>query len=148
MLETYYLKDNEGCPIAVFEVDKRNGYSVMGRCYSPYSWNVDNTVIYDKHLVADVYCKWDSCTHWRFWGEDWQEEGDETDSYYHLCGTYRFSNHIRCMCFVWKLVAMLMCESDDNRGLYTQEYYYETQEIRDLIEFILKDHSIVKGEKT
>lgn len=146
MPEIYYLKDNTGCPVSVFEVDEFNGYSVKGRCYSPVSWSIMYDCIYDRELVAEVYCKWDSCIHWRFWGEDWQEEGDEPDSYYHLCGAYTFSNHIRCMCFVWKLVMMLLCESDDKLSESIQSYYCETEEVRNLIELMLKNHSIVKGE--
>ena len=146
MKDVYYLKDSEGLVVSKFEVDELRTASIDGKCYEAFSWSLDIND-YDSieyHFVADVYCKWDSCTHWWFKGADYDPiTKDEHDSYYHLCGAYSFMGHIRSMCFVWYIVGELLKDIDkyDN-------YYNETKEINDLIEYMLKDHTIEKRVET
>lgn len=69
----------------VFLTDNGDFLSLLGHLMSINSWTICNEPS-DSNFMASVSFKWDCCTHWHFYGEDY-EEGSETDSYYHLCGT-------------------------------------------------------------
>lgn len=139
--KVYYLNDSDGMIIAKFEFEADP--SIIGKCWSAIGWIGDDDTPVEWEFVADVYCKWDGCTHWNFWGEDYDPEIDnkeEKDSYYHLCGCHCFANHIRYMCFIWKVSEMVLSKSvgtDD---------YYDSEEIKNLIELMLKDYTIEEGE--
>ena len=39
------------------------------------SWFTDcSHNIYEKKFIAEVHWKWDFCTHWRFYGEDYDDK--------------------------------------------------------------------------
>lgn len=40
----------------------------------------------DEIFFADVWVKWDSCSHFNFYGEDYKTKEDDNNSYYHICG--------------------------------------------------------------
>ena len=136
MSDVYYLKDPKtGYIEGKFEIDKADSHYIEGRCYSVVSWD-SNGNPFECHYLAGVYCKWDACTHWFFYGKDY---ADEEDSYYHLCGPGVFGNHIRLMCFVWKLVADIM-------GERTLGSYFESETTRKLVDLMLDGYEIVKAE--
>lgn len=134
--DVYYLKDTtDHNRIAAKFVVENDDYALTGKCYDAVSWYSDGSPC-DFHYVADVYCKFDACTHWYFYGEDYDpESGGEKDSYYHLCSTYGFNDHIRCMCFVWKLAHQLV-DLDC--------YYFEDELTEQLVDMMLKDYFIQK----
>lgn len=149
--DVYYLKDHEGHISHKFVVDD-DDFHLEGRCYEAVSWNTDWTP-YEYDFVADVYCKWDACTHWYFYGEDYNPDAEldekEQDSYYHLCGGYSFMNHITAMCFVWKLAEQIISKDPwtiarGNSGFVNDEYY-DHERIKQLIEVALNGCEIVKG---
>lgn len=143
MSDVYYLKDTKtGYIEGKFVVKKADTSHVDGVCYDAVSWiGPDNPI--DFQLLADVYCKWDACTHWYFEGEDYDPEtathGDNPDGYYHLCSGDGFNHHIRLMCFVWKLVADIMGED-------RVENYFEVDTTRKLVDLMLDGYEIVKAE--
>lgn len=149
--DIYYLKDKSGMIVAKFEYT--DNY-MTGVCHAATSWIDDGNGNYNVpcewDFVADVYCKWDSCTHWWFRGEDFDPDidGSDHDSYYHLCGTHCFVNHIRCMCFIWKLGYMYQLEyGNEYIRSCADEWYLDNEELKQLIDFTLKDYTIEKVEK-
>lgn len=153
MGDTYYLKNTEtGYVHGKFVVDKAEDYFVEGAYYRAVGWAGDTNQPCDWHFVADTYCKWDSCTHWYFYGENYDPdyEESETDSYYHLCTEYTFNDHIRLMCFVWKLVADIMTELRKGEEYYDADitkHYIELEETRKLVDLMLDGYVIVKVEE-
>ena len=150
--DIYYLKDENGYISHKFVVDG-DDFCFEGRCYEVVSWECDYTP-YEYDFVADVYCKWDACSHWRFYGEDYnpdaKDDEKEQDSYYHLCGGYSFGRHIRAMCFIWKLAEQIISKDPwsikHKSADYTHKSYYEPDFVKQLIEVALDGCEILKGE--
>lgn len=144
--DIFYLKDPTGEITHKFVIDEDSRFSLVGKCYEAYSWSMSGEP-FEYHFSADVYCKWDSCTHWYFYGEDYDPETEyEKDSYYHLCGGYSFMNHITAMCFVWKLSEQLI-SSNRPKDTYTNGAYYDHERIKKLISTVLEGYEIVKGDQ-
>lgn len=121
IVATYYLKDKDNgaiySKIEVTDVDR----CLIGKCYSAYSLSDYSMLgVLGWNFVADVCCKFDGCTHWHFFGERYDPETDaathdnEIDAYYHICGPECFIEHIRNMCFIWKVAEMALIDSYDN----------------------------------
>lgn len=147
--DVYYLQNTKtGYIEGKFVVGDATAHYVTGDCYSVVGWYRPQTPV-DFHFVADVNCKWDSCTHWDFYGEKYDPDvaDSEIDSYYHLCGEHTFNDHIRLMCFVWKLAADIMTELGKNEE-YERDItknYFEQEETRKLVELMLDGYKIKKG---
>lgn len=121
IVTTFYLTNENGYIVSKIEatdVDR----CLDGMCYSAVSWEPYSKVdVLDWHFVADVYCKFDSYTHWYFHGEDYNPETNtENDSYYHICGPECFKEHIHNMCFVWKVAEMVLKDSYGNDPVYAK----------------------------
>lgn len=149
--DIYYLRDNTGYISHKFVVDD-DDFGFEGECYEGRAWDPDTLIPFEYDYVAGVCCKWDACSHWYFRGEDYNpdDKENEADSYYHLCGGYTFGNHIRAMCFVWKLAEQIISKQPriietGNVG-YTHESYYEPEYVKQIVDIALKDCEIVKGE--
>ena len=148
IIATYYLTDETGYVVAKIEatdVDR----CLIGKCYSAISWSAyDPSDVGDWHFVADVYCKFDSCTHWNFYGEDYDPETNtESDSYYHICGPECFKEHIMNMCFVWKVAEMVLKDYYGNDPVYVEciEENYEVNGFTGkLVDMMLKRCLITK----
>ena len=141
MKDVYYLIDSDGYVTSKLEIDKATYAHFDGRVYLAKSWNMDpsnyNDVEYE--FLAEVYCKFDSCTHWWFNGEDYDVElKTEKDSYYHLCGSGSFTNHIRGMCFVWRLAPEIMKACGDD---WSGEYN-DCKVTNELVDLMLRDYTI------
>lgn len=149
--DTYYLKDKEGLIGYKFVVDS-DDFSLSGTCYETYSWDIHGTP-FEYSFVANVYCKWDACTHWYFYGEDYNPDAEldekEQDAYYHLCGGYSFMGHITAMCFVWKLAEQIISKDPwtirNSISGYTHDEYYDHERIKQLIDLVLNGYEIMKG---
>lgn len=129
--DVYELRDPSGDITHWFEVTN-DDRCLMGNCYYE-----------NGDFVADIYCKWDACTHWRFYGEDYYEGISDIDPYYHLCGGYSFMNYITAMCFVWKLSELIIASNftDSNK---VHESYNDHERITKLVDSVLEGHEIVK----
>lgn len=142
----FYLKNtnDDNRVVTRFIVTNPDTYhSFNGECQLATGWLADDNSVLDWDHVADVYCKWDSCTHWWFRGEDYTKEFDNADSYYHLCGAYSFLDHIRCMCFVWKLAYQIMVDSGNDLVL---DEYFDVAPTTELVALMLNGYEIVEGE--
>jgi hypothetical protein len=150
--DIYYLKDHNGHISHKFVVDD-DDFCLKGRCYEVITWNVDFTPD-EYNFVADVYCKWDACSHWRFYGEYYDPDADEKepDSYYHLCGGYSFMNHITAMCFVWKLAEQIISKDPWTISTGTvgdiNDEYFDHERVKHVVEMALNGCEILKGDET
>ena len=142
--DKYFLIDKNGYTVAKFEL---TGDYMTGDCYTCCSWELDKAPV-DYHYFAGVYSKWDSCTHWYFRGEDFDQELNISgDSYYHICGSGCFLEHVRIMCFLWKVAAMYLKEEYEREGSkYTdpEREYFDNDEIKKLVEMMLEGCEIKK----
>lgn len=139
--DVYYLINSDGYTTCKFEFT--DDY-MTGVCYECYTWDTHKNPL-EYHYVADVYCKWDSCTHWWFRGQDY-DSGDN-DSYYHLCGSGCFTDHIRAMCFVWRLAAMTLIKDENySKSLKPDiaRYYIGDDKTRQLVSLMLDGYTIKK----
>lgn len=149
--DIYYLKNRDGEVSHKFEVSD-DDFCLSGKCYEAYAWDLNGTPL-EYSFVAGVHCKWDACTHWYFYGEDYNPDAEvdekEQDSYYHLCGGYSFMNHIVAMCFVWKLAEQIITKDPwtikhGNAG-YINDEYYDHERIKQLVDLVLNGYEIVKA---
>lgn len=143
-MKTYYLKDEDGCIISKFEMTSKNCFE--GKAYECISWNGETNKPIDWHFHSEVYAKWDGCSHWWFYGEDYNPETNEynhdgTDSYYHICSS--FENFIRIMCFIWKLAGNYHITDLKQRNILT-EYTLEEYNLK-IIDFMLDGYEIVES---
>ena len=143
MKEVYYLIGPDGYVVSKFEPTGVNGASINGNVYVATAWGVDSIArgAVEYEFLAYVYCKFDSCTHWWFNGEDYDVElKTEKNSYYHLCGSNSFVTHIRTMCFIWRLAPKIMKAVEPNND-WTSEYR-DYKIANELVDLMLKNHTI------
>lgn len=143
--DVYQLRDKEtGYIDAIFEITRAGSASLDGILKEVTCWDSDDKTPIEYDFIADIYFKWDSCTHWWFRGEDYIYTGDDTtkgdiDGYYHLCGPQCFMSHIRNMCFAWKVAGELLADPRET-GDHLNEY--DPKYIKELTELMLKDYEI------
>jgi len=91
----YYLIDDAGYATYIIDIEQilriedNSVISVNFNVWEANSWNIDTNEVYEKSFVAQVLWKWDNCTHWSFYGMDYDPDikDSEKDSYYHICGS-------------------------------------------------------------
>lgn len=148
--DTYYLKDIVGgYVLGKFVVREDSNTCVIGDCYEATGWGSNKeAVIWAYH--SGVYCKWDACTHWHFYGEDYDPELNATDrcmdSYYHLCTDGGFTNHIRLMCFVWKIVSSIMAAHNEGEDFSNyidiMDNYFDLGDTQKLVDLMFEGYSV------
>ena len=77
--------------------------SLSGIVHIANSWE-ENGKPYETEFFADVIVKWDGCSHFYFYGEDYTKENEEKDSYYHICGVPYYIKFMRVMAFIYELM--------------------------------------------
>lgn len=92
-MKRFVLTDNDNNIKVLYEIDKYNEYSIMGKAYNMISLYDDGS-IYDKLFSCDFYIKWDECSHFNFNGEDYDGTKETIDAYYHLCGAESYNQHL------------------------------------------------------
>ena len=134
-MKKYYLKDSDEYPIFEVEIEKLDEYFCDFTIYKATSWDNDSFHnIYEKNFIAKVHWKWDFCTHWRFYGEDYDKylgDAAEKDSYYPICSDH--SDYIRMFAFIRKLMYALLGDEQD---------WYNDKD-KELDELVLKGFEIV-----
>ena len=152
IVATYYLKDkDDGMIHSKIEATNIIGH-LDGKCYSAKSWCSNAIDVFDWYFVGDVYCKFDGCTHWYFNGEDYDPElNAENDSYYQICGPECYTEHIRNMCFIWKVAEMVISDSHEGNlipdAMYRemiQENYEMNGFTGKLVDMMLEGFTITK----
>ncbi len=135
----YWLKnitdDSYKYPIFEVEIEKLEEYYCDFIIYQATSWASDCSDIYEKKFIAEVHWKWDFCTHWWFYGEDYDKslsDEAEKDSYYHICSG--ISDWIRLFAFIRKLMYSILGDP--------QNWYSDKD--KELDELVLKGFEIVE----
>ena len=130
-MKKYWLKNSDGHPIFEVEIKMLEDYYCDFTIYEAISWETDYSNIYEKKFIADVHWKWDFCTHWWFYGEDY-DKSTEKDSYYHICSG--ISDWIRLFAFIRKLMYSILGD---------EQNWYSNKD-KELDEIVLKDYEIVE----
>lgn len=100
------------CPEIIFVPVREEEFihSLNGILLEATSWRSDNLKDYeipsDTEFIASIYIKWDGCSHWRFYGQDYmndEEHEDDKDPYYHICGFDSYIKFMRSMVFAYQL---------------------------------------------
>lgn len=122
----YRLIDEDNLCTHEFRISKSDEYYIEGSLYSIVGTKLDNEPC-DYEFVTDAYIKWDACSHFWFYGEDYDDgEELEKDSYYHICGGYNYLDFIRGIAFIYKLARENIKKCDKNE--------FENKDILRLIE--------------
>ncbi len=138
-MKIFYLKDNQDYIVSKFEMPEDDIFS--GFAYDCISWDGETKKPLDWKFHSEVYAKWDGCSHWRFYGEDYNVKEDKcnnegVDSYYHICSS--FEGFIRTMCFIWKLAGNYHKKENPSNDFTIEEYDLK------IIDFMLKDYTILE----
>ena len=95
--------------------------------------------IYEKHFIANVYWKYDNCTHWNFYGMDYIPQTPNEDinpGYYHICGSFFMTRWMIMFAFVRKVMNEILGDKTDD---------YEDSD-KQLDKQLLKTYTIRKVE--
>lgn len=141
----YHLIEND---FPIFELDINNLSEGLDKgtfvsadfnLYRAVSWNNEDNSISEKYFVASVYFKWDWCTHWNFYGMDYDPEDKDEDinpGYYHICGSFSMTQWIKMFAFVRTVMLEVF---GDQTNDYSDKY-------KELDKMLLKDCTIRKVE--
>ena len=141
----YYLIENN---FPIFELDINNLLEGLDKetfvsadfiLYRAVSWISEDNSISEKAFVACVHFKWDWCTHWNFYGMDYDPEYKDNDinpAYYHICGSFSMTQWIKMFAFVRTVMLEVL-------GDRTNDY---SDEDKELDKMLLKDYTIRKEE--
>lgn len=152
----YLFPKGEGDCVAKIEInDLRDlrGSSVTtcyGNVYLANGWGYKTETTYggrtskevmDWQFHSSINIRLDGCSHWNFYGEDFDSDAKDlisevqnSDSYYHLCGGGMFLEFITLMAFAWKC-AQIMYKT----GEYIEEEEFDLEEV----DYLLRDLDIV-----
>ena len=89
----------------------------------------------DFNFIANIYLKWDGCSHFNFYGQDYvgdKESKQNCDSYYHICGFNSYIKHFRSMVFAYQLAINKLGECFDSE--YEIPEYNKFKKSIDLLE--------------
>ena len=133
----YELLDKSGCPIYIIDTHVIDKSYVDFRVWEIDSWDSETNEPYEKEFIADVHWKYDNCTHWNFYGMDYNPETDEEkDSYYHICGSFFMTRWMIMFAFARKVITEIL-------GDITQDYRDSDKELDNQL---LKEYTIRKVE--
>lgn len=125
----YRLIDEDNLCTHEFRISKSDEHYIEGSLYSIIGTTLDNEPC-DYEFITDTYIKWDACSHFWFYGEDYDkpvdEEEFEKDSYYHICGGANYLEFIRGIAFIYKLAKENINKCDKSE--------FENEEVLKLIE--------------
>lgn len=131
----YTLYDEKDYPIFFLLTDD-NINSISSNVFQVISWK-ENNIICESKYFADVFIKYDGCSHWNFKGEDYiinPEEGEDMiDAYYHICGVKGYKLFIIGILFAFKVATL-------------RSKYFDPDEIKDFkeFEFLINDYKIIE----
>lgn len=135
------IEDDERV-VAIFNrKTKASPYSIEGDIQIVTAWNATDSVPYQTSYFANVFAKWDGCSHFYFYGGDYDND-KEKDSYYHICGIPDYIQHMRMYVFIYEVMVehvgyekiLEKEELDELRALkiindkYKIRYFYDKKE--------------------
>ena len=85
---------------------------IIGDLYSVEGWTADFTIPTDYSFVTSAYIKWDGCSHFNFYGEDYSKGDKEKNSYYHICGKGSYYQFMLGIAFMYALGARYIEKAD------------------------------------
>ena len=134
----YHLIDKDNTPIFVIDVREvgfESSYAEI-TIWRPISWYMKQ--ISEQNLIAEVHWKFDNCTHWNFYGMDYDPEFSEdiNPSYYHICGSYSITQWMLMFAFVRTVMTEIL-------GDKTNDY---SEEDKKLDKQLLNNYTIKKVE--
>lgn len=147
-MSRYILYEKESHrPIAFIDYEKITDiklYTVTG---------TSDGEICSYHFIADIYAKSDSCTHWNFYGEDYDcnDEDSDGDSYYHICGPHCLEDIFLAMTFAWEVCRRINGEMLKKEGwstVHCDAAYRNSPKINKMIEKMLEDFEIEETKIT
>ena len=86
-------------------------YIIIGKNISIGGEPVPEEDRYDYEFVASFSIKRNMCSHWHFYGEDYNN--GECDSYYHLCGASSYIEFMQAIAFATEVAKMNFELTDD-----------------------------------
>lgn len=102
----------DGRVINTIKINELSNISLRGEVYQAVSWDMEDNVC-EENFFANIYIKWDGCSHIYFEGED------KIDSYYHLCGGNYFIEHMQTLAFIVKVAKDNIEKYDDEIGRFS-----------------------------
>lgn len=107
----FMLYDQYDCIKYIFKVDTSsdNAAYLNGDLFEVVSWSDGEP--YETGHIANLYLKWDGCTHWRF---NEEEEIDIQGNYWHICGSSNLEEIRVMMAFIWKCAQVWMTKYIEN----------------------------------
>ena len=125
----FFLKNSNGDIDYVLKLkDPDTTYCLNAELYETTS-RLDGDVS-ECNFVADIYFKWDWCSHWNFYGESYDpkepEEKEDSNSYYHLCGSFFQTRFMAAIAFVRRVALELI-------GDKTGDYDEKSKKVDDLL---------------
>ena len=119
--------------IATYTQTKNYDVSLYGEVKIVNSWE-ENGKPNETGFFADVTVKWDGCSHFYFYGEDYTKENEEKDSYYHICGVPYYIKFMRVLTFIYEL----MVKHVGYERILEKEEYEELKQLNLLEDFEIK----------
>ena len=108
----------------VYELRITSDNGLIGNLYDQHNSPSDEP---EYSFIANVYIKFDMCSHWNFYGTDYNSDNEsEKDSYYHICGGHEYIRFFRAMAFAAEVACIIHSK---NSGYFDNE---ELKEIRSL----------------
>src|SRR5690606_5864663 len=118
------LKDEDGYVKAIFQLENIYEFAVSGTVKRVFSWEIGGEPLEDE-LFAELSVKWDGCSHFWFYGEDYKKELNNKDGYYHICGISDYLGFLRTMHFAYEIMV-------NHVGINKIDEKEELEELREL----------------
>jgi hypothetical protein len=106
---------NSGEVVAVYKIDKYP-MNIEGRIYQVAGIDDNGNLLFPE-FFAEACVKWDNCSHFNFYGQDYEKD-NEADSYYHICGS---ENYILFSSILYFAIITMYMINDETRTFYDYE---------------------------
>jgi len=134
-----YLIDKNNSIVSIFKI-KEHDLNVTGDIYNVTGWDMENKPC-EFEYFANVYVKWDGCSHFRFKGEDFNIEtdklndGDEADSYYHICGLDNYIDFSMTLYFAYVVMTKVTTDKYSKHNWEAEPRQKDLEKIFELLKY-------------
>ena len=131
-INAYLIKKSDG--FIVGKLNLTNDYETALSCdvYSAIAWDGQTLEPTEYDFAFHAGIKWDGCSHFNFYGQDYVDNDSEKDSYYHLCGVDNYYSMFSLMLFAKECAKYYM--NQENPYNFDEDRYGGIPDI-DLFEF-------------